>query len=52
MINKNENKLKTGDGFETKNYAFEILKRLLKSEIDEEVEIDFLGTKGIYKRVK
>ena len=36
---------------EAKNYAFEILKRLLKSEIGEEVKIDFLGVKGIYKRV-
>jgi hypothetical protein len=52
MINKNNNKLKTGDGFEEKNYAFEILKRLLKSEIGEEVEINFLGLKGVYKRVK
>ncbi len=37
---------------EAKNYAFEILKRLLKSEIGEEVKIDFLGVKDIYKRVK
>jgi len=47
-----ENRLKIENGFETKNYAFEILKMLLKSEIDEEIEIDFLGKNCIYKRVK
>jgi len=52
MTNQNENKLKIENGFETKNYAFEILKMLLKSEIDEEVEIDFLGKNRVYKRVK
>ncbi|ENO12508.1 hypothetical protein MBGDC06_00700 [Thermoplasmatales archaeon SCGC AB-539-C06] len=52
MTNQNENKFKIEDGFETKNYGFEILKMLLKSEIDEEVEIDFLGKNRIYKRVK
>ncbi|MCK5030443.1 MAG: hypothetical protein KAR64_03160 [Thermoplasmatales archaeon] len=52
MTNQNENKLKIENGFETKNYAFEILKMLLKSEIGEEVEIDFLGKNCVYKRVK
>ena len=52
MTHQNENKLKIEDGFETKNYAFEILKMLLNSEIDEEVEIDFLGKNRVYKRVK
>ncbi len=52
MTNQNENKLKIENGFETKNYAFEIVKLWLKSEIGEEVEIDFLGKNRVYKRVK
>ena len=35
-----------------KNYAFKILKMLLKSEIGEKIEIDFLEKNCVYKRVK
>jgi len=52
MSSQNENKLKIDDDFDTKNYALEISKMLLKSEIDEEIEIDFLGKNRVYERVK